>query len=558
LGKKSGPAPPPPPDPYATAAAQTQENQQTAVANAELNRINQYTPYGNLTYQVTGSNPDGTPIYAQTTTLAPAQQQQLDLQNKLATALLGFGTDQLGRVQTTMNTPFNFNNAPGQVSSIDLSRLPQMVSHVRQPDLTRNIADAGSIQRGLGNAGNIVDGFGNAGDMQRTIDGLPGVQTSLDYRHAPGLPGVGDFSADRSNVTDALYRQATSRLDPRFRQDQSDLDAKLANMGIVRGSDAWNREEGNLSNQRNDAYDQALYSAIGAGGDEQSRLFGLALNARQQAVGETNTQGQFANAADLQRYQEKMGTAGLYNDTQGQLFQQLMATGQFANEAEAQRFAQMLSSGSFFNQAQQQRYDQNSSNAAFYNASGESMFQQMLANAGLANSTNQQAYNEAAGNAALTNQARQEAITEQTYLRNLPLQDIATLMGTAGAPQSPTFQPVANVGMANTDLGQMVYDSYNGQFNNWNAQQQQTANSKGQMFGALGSVGGAVAASDRRLKHSVQPIGELWNGVKTYAYSYIGETRRRFGVMADEVMHIPGAVLSTPDGVKLVDYRKVW
>jgi hypothetical protein len=558
LGKKTGPEPPPPPDPYATAAAQTGQNIDTATANAELNRVNQYTPWGNSIYQVTGTNPDGTPIYTQTTTLSPAQQQQLDLQNQLSSALLGFGTDQLGRVSDTLNTPFNFDNAPAQVAGIDLSKLPGMVSSVALPNMQRNIGDAGAIQRALASAGLIQDSFGNAGGMQRNIGQLPGVQTDLNYGHAPGLPGVGDFSADRNHVTDSLYAQARSRLDPQFGQSQDDLDAKLANMGIVRGSDAWNREEGNLSRQRNDAYDQALYSAIGAGGDEQSRLFGLALNARQQAVGEANTQGQFHNASDMQRYQQEMGTAGLYNDTQQAIFQQLMATGQFANEAQAQRYAQILASGNFANQAQGQRYDQLSSNAAFYNASGESIFQQMLANAGLANSTNQQAYNQQAGNATLENQARQEYITEQSYLRNLPLQDVATLMGTAGSPSSPTFQPVANVGVANTDLGQMVYDSYTGQYNNWNAQAQQQANSKGQMFGALGSVGGAVAMSDRRFKNDIREVGELWNGVKTYAFKYIGEARQRFGVMADEVMHIPGAVLETPEGVKLVDYGKVW
>jgi len=47
---KDSPAPPPAPDPKATADAQTSSNLATAQKNAELNRVNQYTPYGNLTY----------------------------------------------------------------------------------------------------------------------------------------------------------------------------------------------------------------------------------------------------------------------------------------------------------------------------------------------------------------------------------------------------------------------------------------------------------------------------------------------------------------------------
>lgn len=502
MSKKSGPAPPPPPDPYATAAAQSQTNQQTATANAELNRYNQYTPYGNSVYAVTGHNADGTPIYSQTTTLSAAGQQQLSLQNKLATSLLGTAGSQLGRVDTTMKTPFNFNGAPAQVGGINLNSLPSMISNVDPTGTQRTVAGAGDIQTGLGPNDPI--------------------QSSLNFGNAPNLPGVGDFSADRNSVTDALYNQAKSRLDPQFDQRKSDLAAALSNQGIAEGSDAYNREIGNFSRDRNDAYDTALNSAIGAGGSEQSRIFGLALNARQQAVGEDQTQGQFTN------------------------------------DAQAQKFAQALGGGTFANSAQAQQYDQNANNASFYNASGESQFQQMLARAGVANQANQQSYTEQQGNATLQNQARQQYETEQSYLRNLPLQDVATLMGTAGSPQSPTFQPVQNVSQSGTDLGGMVYDSYNARFNNYQAQQQQSANAKGQMFGALGSGAGAVAMSDRRLKHSIEQIDTLYNGVKTYVFSYLGETRRRFGVMADEVMHIPGAVLTGPNGYMLVDYGKVW
>ena len=38
------------PDPSETAAAQGAANKDTAIATAELNRYNQITPYGNLTW----------------------------------------------------------------------------------------------------------------------------------------------------------------------------------------------------------------------------------------------------------------------------------------------------------------------------------------------------------------------------------------------------------------------------------------------------------------------------------------------------------------------------
>ena len=51
----SKPDAPTPPNPYATAAAQTGTNVVDGVANAFLNNVNQITPSGNLTYDVTGN-----------------------------------------------------------------------------------------------------------------------------------------------------------------------------------------------------------------------------------------------------------------------------------------------------------------------------------------------------------------------------------------------------------------------------------------------------------------------------------------------------------------------
>lgn len=69
----SKPRTPSPPDPARTAAAQTQSNTQTAIANAQLNNVNQNTPWGSVNYTSTpGAN--GIPQWTQTTTLSPNQQ----------------------------------------------------------------------------------------------------------------------------------------------------------------------------------------------------------------------------------------------------------------------------------------------------------------------------------------------------------------------------------------------------------------------------------------------------------------------------------------------------
>lgn len=75
MGKGSPPAAP---DPVKTAQAQTQSNKETATANAALNRVDQYTPYGSSTYNIIGNNPDGTPQYRQDVNLSPEQQALYD------------------------------------------------------------------------------------------------------------------------------------------------------------------------------------------------------------------------------------------------------------------------------------------------------------------------------------------------------------------------------------------------------------------------------------------------------------------------------------------------
>lgn len=97
------------PDPSTTAAAQTSSNIATANNNAQLNRVNQYTPYGSSTYDVTGTSPDGTPQYSQTTTLSPQEQQLFNTSMQGQQAL---GDTALAGIQNVKNTYAN-NFNPG-------------------------------------------------------------------------------------------------------------------------------------------------------------------------------------------------------------------------------------------------------------------------------------------------------------------------------------------------------------------------------------------------------------------------------------------------------------
>ena len=103
---------PPPPD-YAGAAKETAAgNLEAARANIAANRVNQYTPYGSLEYQVSGEDKFGNPMWKATQSLAPAQQQLLDYQNKASLGLGELTGKGLGYVSNMLDNPFDVSQLP--------------------------------------------------------------------------------------------------------------------------------------------------------------------------------------------------------------------------------------------------------------------------------------------------------------------------------------------------------------------------------------------------------------------------------------------------------------
>jgi hypothetical protein len=149
-----------------------------------------------------------------------------------------------------------------------------------------------------------------------------------------GIGGSGMYQP----VANAMYNQATSRLDPRFQQGQSDLDAKLASKGISRNSRAYNRAQNNFAMQRNDAYNSAMNSATTGGIDAARGFQGMdiaQMNAQNSAL-QTQQQmdqsaGAFGNAAI---------TAG--NQAQQQNFNQAQQMATYQNALRQAQTAEAL------------------------------------------------------------------------------------------------------------------------------------------------------------------------------------------------------------------------
>lgn len=75
--------------------------------------------------------------------------------------------------------------------------------------------------------------------------------------------------------------------------------------------------------------------------------------------------------------------------------------------------------------------------------------------------------------------------------------------------------------------------------------------------GLLQAAASAYAASDRRLKENIVPIGQE-NGHNIYEFNYIGMQPRLVGVMAQEVLEThPEAVVTNDQGYMAVNYHKI-
>jgi hypothetical protein len=104
---------PPAPDYTAAAQATAQGNLDAARVAAAANRVNQITPYGNLTYKQTGTDSYGNPMWTATQELAPAQQ-------KIAEQQAGLSSGLLNTAQQGLNYAGDLMAKPG----IDMSKLP--------------------------------------------------------------------------------------------------------------------------------------------------------------------------------------------------------------------------------------------------------------------------------------------------------------------------------------------------------------------------------------------------------------------------------------------------
>jgi hypothetical protein len=554
------PSPPPAPD-YRGAAQETaQGNLAAAQAATSANRVSQYTPYGNLVYSQTGVDSQGNPTWRADTSLAPAQQQMLDIQNATGVGLGNTINSSLGRVQQTMGQGFNPNfdaqaylrqNPDVAAAGVDPYQHYMTYGRTegRQAPLSQGIQYGGQGPQ-LGQVGQAGQAQGiGSGEMAQRVGSGPQFQ-SLETANA----------LRRSGNTDALQRSLgqnvgmegwdrasnllMSRLNPQIEQGNERLQAQLANQGIAPGTEAYNRAMTQQGQKENDLRTQAQLQAQGI----QQNLFGQELQAGQFGNQATTQQQQnllqnlgFSNQAQQQDFANRQAQLAFNNQLGQQGYQNQLAGAQANNQAIAQNFGQGLSAQQLQNQALQQNY----ANQLAANQQNNAAMQQMFAN--------QQS------GASLSNQAQQQAYNQALAQYNMPLNTLSALR-TGAQVQNPSFVNVPQQATTSgADFLGATQMGFNANMGDYNAQ----AAERNNMMQGLFSLGGAAMMSDIRTKENIKQIYWMPNGLPVYEYEYKSEFKNHplaghgkfIGVMAQEVEMVkPEAVITNVDGIKMVNY----
>ena len=134
------------------------------------------------------------------------------------------------------------------------------------------------------------------------------------YNLSSNLPdyvyNVYGTDAARQRMENAVYNQASTKLNQQFEQDLSNLNTKLQNQGIAVGSQAYNNAVSNLQNNQYDALTNAAYESVIQG----QNAFSNSLNDSINAGNFTNSARQQSLSEILQTLQNSISGYDVYNN----------------------------------------------------------------------------------------------------------------------------------------------------------------------------------------------------------------------------------------------------
>jgi len=192
-----------------------------AEATAAGNRVNQYTPYGNYTYNQEGTDPQGNPTYSATTSLSPDQQRLLDAQTQTSLQMAGLQGKGFNAVQNAFGNLPNASQLPAQQinpgqTAQDAILARQMPILNQQHDRLNNQLANQGIQLGSEAYGQAQDQFGRQMNDVTSQAALQGIDVGQQARQQ-GMQEQNYYSTMPLNMLNAL-RTGSQVTNPTFGQ----------------------------------------------------------------------------------------------------------------------------------------------------------------------------------------------------------------------------------------------------------------------------------------------------------------------------------------------------
>lgn len=260
---------PPAPDYVGAAQAQGAANVDTARVQGQLNNPNVVTPLGTQTVDF-GTRPDTT-TFDQAGYDNALKMYQTSLNSSGGNPSTPYSYDGQGR-------PLDNNGNLITGGSTSVGPAPDINSFYRtipggsgdHPTVTQSLTPQGQAR--FDQEQRIIQALGGQAENQL---GRVGQSMSQPFDMSKVPPAAVANEGMRKQITDAVYAQAKSRLDPDYALKEEQLRDRMLVGGHSMGDKGFDAGIDSFIRGKNDAYNQAMYTAIDRGGAEEARQFGM-------------------------------------------------------------------------------------------------------------------------------------------------------------------------------------------------------------------------------------------------------------------------------------------
>ena len=313
---KSSPQTPPTPNPNELINAQ-----------ADANRITQFTPYGNLLFGSVGDQGQFVQGAVPEDGQAAAFTQETPFQTQMRAATegtgLGLGNTAFGRVtgrtvigQNPDGTPI-FQDDPDFQNPFRTAPTLSGVSAAQDIDPTQ-LANLQAFNQKIASGVALPTGL--------STEGLTALQS--------------DPEAFRSNIESTLFNRQLGLLQPEFTRQREELESNLVNRGIPITSDPYNTAVNRLESQQGEQLQRLAQQATLAAGQESDRLVNQARSNRAMEFGERAATGEFGLAANQASFGQNAANVQLQNAARQQQIADQLLSNQVAQQQRQREIAE--------------------------------------------------------------------------------------------------------------------------------------------------------------------------------------------------------------------------